>query len=625
MNPTDLLFTNSYSSTDNYKNLKPSLQHINNIKENREHIELQKYLQNELQNSVEINNIEENNIHKNEEYIDDYNTSYDVLEPPIRNPNITANLEYPQWIYDKQNISLSNSIRPVLDNTIDNVKKFRYRKYVISYINIDSRQRNLKKYPNAGNYNIFLNKEFRYLQSIHLQSIEFREAPTPINERNNCFKWITNYTGICGIKDNTRVQYKARIPSSFYSLANFVQVIENNSINRIPHNIPYECLLEEDVEINGKFPNFDIYINPFNRSIEFIQRLENLIVCKIECCKNSNKLTIYIKNPGFFKNEIPSDNCMDNEQDYPFKPIKESVPIILSGLDLFITSIGNIPISYINLIPFYPKNNIPSDTCIIYPHNTYSCLDKSYDYDHNYFIYELEIFTCDGKEVCASISDCVDFTKGSTLPNFPAGHSIQVQVGRALKFEIVTDCGGTFGNFLGLTTANKDVFIHTNIDIKNNKVINKIPWKITGTGELSIATDEYIFMRIGTRAKPLGTISDNLTCAKGDVNTNINSSIFDRKDNFFFAKIIFSDKAPGDVSILSVAGNKFFYNAPLVTLSDLTVEFFDSNGKLLNLYLNHSFTLEIVEIREVLKDTLLDSRTGNIADTGLDIPTTNPI
>ena len=36
----------------------------------------------------------------------------------------------------------------------------------------------------------------------------------------------------------------------------------------------------------------------------------------------------------------------------------------------------------------------------------------------------------------------------------------------------------------------------------------------------------------------------------------------------------------------------------------------------MKLFQNHSFTLEIVELREVLNDTLIDSRTGNNVDIG---------
>ena len=492
---------------------------------------------------------------------------------------------------------------------IHDLKKFRYRKQIISYINIDSRRRDILKYPNSGSYNIFLDKEFRYLQSIRMESIEFREAPTPIFEGNNCFIWITNYTGLEGVEPGTKVQYQTKIPSAFYSLANFVQVIESVAINTVQHDIP-------GISLNGKFPNFDIYISPFNRSIRFIQRIENFIVTSIKTTIDSNIVEIRIQNEG----GVPSNtNCNIDSTGYIFRPDIENVPIILSGLDLFATSIGNIPISLLNIIPFHSEIHSAGDPCIF---NTFSCPEVSYDLKTNEFIYNLNVFTHDGIPACASNTTYKELLN-SNLPNFPAGHTLDVRVGRALKFEVVTECGGTFGEFLGLTTANTDVYVNTNIDIAQGIVKNKIPWKVTGTGELSISTDEYILMRIGTKAKPIGTISNNLTCAKG---SSINTILRDNKnDNFFFSKIIFSDKLPGDVSILSAAGKKFFYNAPLVTLSDLTVDFFDSSGKPLSLEQNHSFTLEIIEIQEVLKDTLIDSRTGNIASTGSDTTTTNPI
>jgi len=612
MDPSDLLLTNKITSGEqnSCRYVEPSLENLNNVKEDREHQELKEYLRGELHQCYK-------KPQKKEKYTNHYDTSFDVLEPPIRNPGITANLERPQWIFDKQNISLSSSVRPVFDNMIGDLKKFRYRKNIISYINIDSRQRDVIKYPNPGHYNIFLNNEFRYLQSIRLESIEFREAPTPINKSNNCFIWITNYTGLKGIKPGTKVKYHSIIPSAFYSLANFVQVVESESINTVRHNIPENCIVGNDT-INGKFPKFDLYINPFNRSIQFIQRLEHLNVSCIITTKCSNVVEIHVTNNNIkIKNDgpIPPEDPECGEG-FPFRPDIEDVPIILSGLELFKTSYGNIPTSFLTLKPFYPEKATTNNSCVLNPFNKYYCKG----YDNNEFIYELHVFSPDGKPALASVDSFSEF-KQTELPNFPAGHSVNVSVGRALKFEVVTECGGTFGEFLGLITSNKDVFINTNIDFKTGVVKNTIPWKITGTGELSISTTEYILMRIGTKSKPVGTVSNNLTCAKGIANPNIT----DKKDNFFFAKIIFSDKLPGDISILSAGGNKFFYNAPLVSLSDLTVDFFDSSGQQLVLNQNHSFTLEIIELREVLKDTLIDSRTGNIADVGADVATTNPI
>ena len=66
-----------------------------------------------------------------------------------------------------------------------------------------------------------------------------------------------------------------------------------------------------------------------------------------------------------------------------------------------------------------------------------------------------------------------------------------VNIGRALSFEVVTNYGGTFGNFLGLTTANIDVLINTNIDSQTLIVKNKIPWRISGNGKLYLLNLYY--------------------------------------------------------------------------------------------------------------------------------------
>ena len=603
MNPSDLLLTNKFiTGKEKCVSINPSLEHFNNVKENREHHELKEYLKSELYNSGKYkkNNSTTNNTHSG------YNTNYDILSPSIHNPGITANLDLPKWIYDKQNISLSSSVQPVFNNIINDLKKVRYRKNVRSYLNIDSRQRDIIKYPNPAKYNIFLNKEFKYLQSIELASIEFSDAPTPINNRNNYFRWITNYSGLFGVESGTKVEYHAIIPSAYYTLDNFVQTIESVAINTVQHNLPGNVL-------NETFPNFNIYISPFNRSIKFIQRIENYIINSIKTTANSNIVEIRINNRIPCCNDICGDftDCENKCGDIPTNPIfpfGESVPIIISGLNLFGTSFGNIPESLLNIIPFYPYSIIPQ--------NKYEY--DSYDVGCCEYIYKLHVYTQDGIPALASTTTktCLQESK---LHSCNAGHPTVVNVGRALSFEVVTQCGGTFGNFLGLTTANIDVLINTNIDSQTLVVKNQIPWRVVGTGELSLATDDYIYMRIETPSKPVGTISDNLSSARG---CNINTDIVNLKDqSYFFAKIIFSDKSPGDVSILSVGGNKFFYDALLVSLTDLTIEFFDKNGNLLDLYQNHSFTLEITEIQEILKDTLIDSRTGNISDYGSNIST----
>lgn len=483
----------------------------------------------------------------------------------------------------------------------------RYQKEFISYINIDSKYRD-KRYKNPSSYNIYLHKEFKYIKSIQLNSIEFRESPPSINRYNNYLKWTTNYYGVNGIDDNTFVDYSINIPTSHYAMSSFIQMID-----KLPtkHDIPEHNI----TNINGNnlqntFSKFNLAINSYSKELNFIQRIETYYITKICSYKYQNKLTIYIKNSGLFNNELelPYDiNCLNNPDNYPFKPSIEKMPIIITGLSSYFTSIGNVPVTFIENVPFFSKHTTPLKTGEnIF--NTYTCATISYENDE--FIYELYLNDIYNQPINASFSECVEIKNTNFVPNTCIGAKKEVLVGRALSFEINSECENTFASFLGLTTIDKEVYVHTNKNM-NNVVINKIPWKINDSGNLFICSDEYIFMRIGTSSKPVGYISDNLTVAKGT-----SKSMFDKKDNFFFAKIIFSDSNPGNISILSAAGNKLFYNSPLTTLNDLTIDFFDYKGNYLETQQEHSFTLEIIEMREVLKETLIASRTGNVINIG---------
>jgi hypothetical protein len=555
-------------------------------------VELKEYLKGELFNSnndrkiIIYNNLEENE--------DDF----DVLDPQIRNPGITANLIRPQWIYDQQQLSLSSSIQPLFDNRVDDLKT-RYRKNISSFLNVDSRQRNSEKYPNPGDYNIYINKEFKYVQSITLSSIEFREAPTPINESNNTITWETDYTGVQGVKPGTKVQYSTIIPSAFYTLESFVQTVEA-SMNSVQHNLPGNPL-------DGLYPNFGLYINPFTRALALMERLETLPIDTLDTNINNNQIGITMTYQSLLP---PGETCTSNNgSGFPFKPNFEDIPIIFTGLDLFYQEYGNIPtLGILNNVPFYTKHQV--DTIPELRNKSYyTCVGHMGVYSYTLHVYD----QC-GNPARASYSNKYDLKMPTRLLSNPsAGHPLQVQVGRVLPVKILTNCLSTFGSFLGLTTANKSVYLNTNYVDQTRTVMNTIPWKIIGSGQLSLSTEEYIFMRIGTIAKPFETISDNLTDANGG---STNMQLAPAKDNNFFAKIIFSDRDPGDISIISVGGKKIFYNAPLVSLSDLSIQFLLANGKIMNLFQNHSFTLEIVELREVLNDTLIDSRTGNIIDIG---------
>jgi hypothetical protein len=581
MDPKDLLITNQFLSPETNNDISDDDGNFQDLKN---------FLDSVFEEGGPLEN-------EQEEFESDEEDNFDLLEDKKHHPVLAANLNRSQWIHGKES-SMSQSIMPLLSKTLSDTIKVRYRKQIVSYLNVDSKRRNMTNYPNPGNYRIFLNKEFRNLYSIRLENIIFREPPSPINSSNNCLVWTTDYTNLDGISigTETEVQYEAKIPGAFYTLGEFVQSVEN-VVNSVPHDLSGSF-------IDGFLPMFRFTVDPFTRAIQFIQRLEEYVVTSIKTTKGSNVIEIRVSNQS---GVAPSNN-----NDFPFV-VSENLPIVLSGLNLFSISFGGIPFSYLDQIPFYPQATSG---------NSYSVnsFPSSYDSIRDEYIYLLEVFSEDNLPVYANQSIVtLDNLSESKLPSFPAGHATEVTVGRALPFSI--DPCSTFGQYLGLIQSDEMKIVHTNFNTETGQVENKIPWMIIGAGQLTLDTSDYILMRIETGSKPVGTISSNLTMALGNANSGKNKI----EENSFFAKIVFAGTQPGDVIIKYTAGDKMFYKAPLVKLDDLKVTFYDPLGSPLNLYQDHSFVLQITEIQEVLRDTLVDSRTGSIADIGSGLVTTNPL
>lgn len=564
MDPSDLLLTNQFISPTSQNDITTGRTPYNQ-RETREYSELKDFIRSTFEDKSEVLEQEQEDFESDEE------DNYDLLEPPVNRPGLTSVLNRPQWIHSEEPLALSQGVLPILSKSLNDTTRVRYRKQIISYINIDSRRRNSVKYPNPAKYRIFLNKEFRNLYSIRLENIIFREPPTPINSCNNQISWFTNYEG-------TLVKYSTIIPGAFYSLGEFVQTIET-SLNSIPHDVPSGAFPD------GLFPAFRITIDPFNRSIRFIQRVEESVATSLTTTASSNVIRLTFTTPHM---------------------ISSGLPIIPAGLEFFSTSFGGIPVTLIDQKVFYDSSSALSDQ------NSYTIISPT--------VIDLDVLTSDGVIAKATQSRVYDLTTTNT-PNNPAGHAIEVSVGRALSF--VIDTCSSFGKYIGLQDGEDDLLIHTNFNEVTQQVQNVIPWCVVGPGQLLLDTPDYIMMRIEPSDKPNGTISSNLTYAIGSM--NFSQIGRNGKDNGYFAKIILAGTPPGDVITRAIGGDRLFYNAPLVKLTDLDISFYDASGNLLELKQNHSFTLQMVELQEVLRDTLIDSRTGNIADIGAGVTTTNPL
>ena len=111
-------------------------------------------------------------------------------------------------------------------------------------------------------------------------------------------------------------------------------------------------------------------------------------------------------------------------------------------------------------------------------------------------------------------------------------------------------------------------------------------------------------------------IGQDYTCIKG----NLPLDIYKKDQSYIFTKIILSN-IPGnyDTTLSNIINNNsyhFYYNSTANKLDVINIEVFDSTMKLLSINNNFSFTMEIHEIKEVLKETFINTKTNNVNTTG---------
>ena len=75
--------------------------------------------------------------------------------------------------------------KPVLSDFARDIGESSYYRYKTSYINIDSRMRDVSLYPFPNNYKMFLGRKFQNVECIKLVDYFFPEGNYPINVRNN--------------------------------------------------------------------------------------------------------------------------------------------------------------------------------------------------------------------------------------------------------------------------------------------------------------------------------------------------------------------------------------------------------------------------------------------------------
>lgn len=157
---------------------------------------------------------------------------------------------------DPDDLQNTNNYSNLNGNSNTNVEQKRVQKEVKTYVSIDSRNRNLKNYPSASYFKIFLGKTFYNVKSVKIVSIEFPNSNSVFNNSNQYIFWenlediengyINNFT-------QNYNKYETFVNTGNYNANTLKAELERqlNSVSRHPStNTNHEFILKTNVQTN---------------------------------------------------------------------------------------------------------------------------------------------------------------------------------------------------------------------------------------------------------------------------------------------------------------------------------------------------------------------------------------
>jgi len=315
--------------------------------------------------------------------------------------------------------------QPMLSEFGKDIAESSYFKYRSHYINIDSRMRDVALYPTPNNYSIFLGRKFNNVETVKLIDYFFPEMEYPINPTNNVILWFTipfeiiNYVGnlfpylayigsdytdakinICGwsinfskliqttsVISNFRELYntnllsclnKVEITPGFYTTEQLEQKIRSQFqkttfFNSNIYNISYTQYSGNTGSQTFNFQNrpqfIDVKIDPETSNVKFLLRYEEFRVESIATYYNKNYFDIQMKTAD---SSVPSSEFLEliNNNLYP---------IVITDF----SDVGGFTGEMVNYIEFIPKNINTSYGLLYNPLFNKTYYDKVTDKDGN--------------------------------------------------------------------------------------------------------------------------------------------------------------------------------------------------------------------------------------------------
>jgi hypothetical protein len=154
--PQDLLYTNKFTPKDILTNKEL-------VKESEYYNRFKNYIDNDV-------------VDETQKYIEN-------------NINETSEINIDRTLYKKWPIDKNKNHYPLFDTYINDISVDRYKKEIVTKINIDSKNRDRSLYLNSNNFDIPLGKVFNNIKKVVITDINFRNMNQSVSNVNNNIAW----------------------------------------------------------------------------------------------------------------------------------------------------------------------------------------------------------------------------------------------------------------------------------------------------------------------------------------------------------------------------------------------------------------------------------------------------
>lgn len=375
--PQDLLYTNKFTPKDILTNKEL-------VKESEYYNRFKNYIDNDV-------------VDETQKYIEN-------------NINETSEINIDRTLYKKWPIDKNKNHYPLFDTYINDISVDRYKKEIVTKINIDSKNRDRSLYLNSNNFDIPLGKVFNNIKKVVITDINFRNMNQSVSNVNNNIAWqypsqnfllnnnidnkiipnpgiknisfsslpnsayAYNNQGTYSINIDNYLVYETNINPGFYSIDTLISSIKN-STSKILHGQNSSATIKVVEEPYLSLPKmiglphlFNCDINPITNVVKFVNRIEEIEIVALQTfspyednfeqndvffnfLSGSSFTTKYGLDPSYIYIVLPANDVTYQYYWNTYSIYRPTAfPLVITDLK---TSLGNIDPELINYVEFF--------------------------------------------------------------------------------------------------------------------------------------------------------------------------------------------------------------------------------------------------------------------------------